>query len=250
MSFTNEEVWNPIFGYENIYAVSSFGRVKRLDRKYVSSRSGRLVSQSERILKPVGSDYLHVTLSKNGTHKDKAIHRLVAEAFIPNPNNLPQVNHKDCNKHNNKVENLEWVSAKENTYHAYQNKLNPIDKIDLVAANVETGQVLCFESAKAFEEATFSKDALGHLYRGTACNGYKLSFKDEQKQALQESKIAKINHPGYNKSIKLKCLETNQIFNSIRQCGKYFDCDDELIRVAVRYKNGFVKKLNLTFQEV
>lgn len=245
-----EEIWKPISGFENLYEVSSFGRVKRLSTQYVSKRSGRLISQKERILKPVGSSYFHVTLCKDGIHKDKAVHRLVAEAFVDNPYHLPQVNHKDCNKQNNKADNLEWVTAKQNTYHAYRNNLNPVPKIELKAVNLETGKSCIFESVKAFEESTNSKNAADHLYRGTSCNGYTLEFADKEKRDKQLLKLDRIQPSGSNIPISVACIETGQVFDSIRKCGKYFGCDDELIRVAVRYRNGFVKKLNLTFQEV
>jgi hypothetical protein len=78
----------------------------------------------ERILKPINHLYFYVALSSNSKVYKKSIHRLVAETFIPNPNNLPQVNHKDGNKHNNNVDNLEWCTPKENTRHATLNKLN------------------------------------------------------------------------------------------------------------------------------
>lgn len=246
----SEEIWKPIKGFENLYEVSSLGRVKRLSTQYVSKRSGKLISQSERILKPVGSSYVHVTLCKDGIHKDKAVHRLVAETFVDNPHHFPQVNHKDCNKQNNKADNLEWVTARQNTYHAYKNNLNPVPKIELKATNLETGKSCIFESVKAFEESTNSKNASDHLYRGTSCNGYRLEFADKEKRDEQLLKLNKIHHQGSNIPVSVKCIETGQVFDSIRKCGKYFGCDDELIRVSVRYRNGYVKKINLTFQEV
>lgn len=76
------------------------------------------------------NNYLCVSLSKNNTHNTYFVHRLVAQAFIPNPENKPQVNHKDGNKLNNCVENLEWCTASENTKHAYDNKLTHIKRGD------------------------------------------------------------------------------------------------------------------------
>ena len=101
---TNEEIWCPIKGYEGLYEVSDYGRVKSL-------KFGK-----ERILKPRRDKdgYLFVTLYKNGDHKTCKVHRLVAQTFIPNPDNLPQVNHKDEDKENNSVQNLEWCDRKYN----------------------------------------------------------------------------------------------------------------------------------------
>ena len=98
------EVWRDIEGYEGMYQVSDKGRVR-------SMKFGKV-----KILKPSkdGGGYIFVYLCKNGKKKMCKIHRLVAQAFIHNTNSLPQINHKDEDKTNNKVENLEWCSAKYN----------------------------------------------------------------------------------------------------------------------------------------
>lgn len=106
------EEWKDIIGYKGLYQVSNIGRVKSL--KY----------GKERILRG-GKDrygYLHVTLYKDGKAKCHRVHRLVAQAFLPNPLNLLEVNHKDENKENNTVSNLEWVSAKENCNYGTRNE--------------------------------------------------------------------------------------------------------------------------------
>lgn len=111
-----KEYWKPVVGYEGLYEVSNWGRVKGLDR-WVKSRWGSIRICKGRIMKSYTnkSGYLYVVLCKNNKHKTYKIHRLVAEAFLPNPDNLPQVNHRDENKLNNNAENLEWCSAKYNT---------------------------------------------------------------------------------------------------------------------------------------
>ena len=110
-----EEIWRPVVGYEGLYEVSSYGRVKSLEKSYIR-KNGVINHKSERILIP-GKDkggYLQVSLYCNGERHMKKIHRLVAQAFIPNQDNLPQVNHKDEDKTNNRVDNLEWCDGKYN----------------------------------------------------------------------------------------------------------------------------------------
>ena len=105
-----EEIWIPVVGYEGLYEVSSYGRVRSLDR-YDSRnhfRKGKLMNFIYE------GEYLKVDFSKNGINKRYVVHRLVAKAFIPNPDNLPQINHKDEDKTNNRVDNLEWCDAKYN----------------------------------------------------------------------------------------------------------------------------------------
>lgn len=111
MQKENKEVWKPIPGYEGLYEVSNKGRVKRLEQDIIC-KNGVKRHKKERILKGTvqNNGYLYVNLYDG----PKRVHRLVAEAFIPNPEGKPQVNHKDEDKTNNHVENLEWMTAKEN----------------------------------------------------------------------------------------------------------------------------------------
>lgn len=98
-----EEIWRPVVGYEGLYEVSSYGRVRSL-------RRGRILTSS------INRDgYVRCHIKVNGVSKYYLVHRMVAEAFIPNPDNLPQVNHKDEDKTNNRVENLEMCNAKYNS---------------------------------------------------------------------------------------------------------------------------------------
>lgn len=109
----NTEIWQPVEGYED-YAVSNFGRVKSL--KY----------GNEKILKSWnnGKGYLFVSLCRNGKMKHFKIHRLVAIAFLPNPEGFPEINHIDENKSNNCVDNLEWCSHKYNiNYGTFQERM-------------------------------------------------------------------------------------------------------------------------------
>ena len=117
------EIWKQISGYEGLYEVSSFGNVRSLDREVPTSNRWGTVSVKclkGRILKKktMTSGYFLVSLCKDSSIQDGSIHRLVGKAFIPNPKNLPCINHKDGNRLNNYAKNLEWSTHKENTAHA------------------------------------------------------------------------------------------------------------------------------------
>lgn len=109
------EIWKDINGYEGLYQVSNCGRVKRL--MFINNVCTK---PKETIIKPCVKDnkYLYISLHKDGGKKNKYIHRLVAEAFVPNPEKYPVVNHLDYDVTNNNVENLEWCSQKSNVEHS------------------------------------------------------------------------------------------------------------------------------------
>ena len=100
-----DDVWKSIDGYEGFYEVSYSGHVRSVNRVLSCGRHVKGV-----VLKECGNPYLQVTLAKNGKAINYLIHGLVARAFIDNPDNLPCVNHRDENKHNNRADNLEWCT--------------------------------------------------------------------------------------------------------------------------------------------
>ena len=111
----NIEIWKDIPEYEGLYQVSTFGRVKSLPRN--GAKGGILKSAKKK-----QKNYLSVILSKNNKRKNILVHRLVALAFIPNPENLPYINHKDENPSNNYVNNLEWCTHEYNVNYGTRNE--------------------------------------------------------------------------------------------------------------------------------
>ena len=153
------EHWKSITGYDGLYEVSDLGRVKSL--KY----------GKERILTPRATHggYLKVALCKDGKVEQSNIHRLVAKAFIPNPNNLETVNHKDEVKTNNTVSNLEWMSQKDNINYGTRNKR---------ASEALSKQVQMFDKSTGELLATFPSlmeaERVTGIYHGNisqCCNG-------------------------------------------------------------------------------
>lgn len=121
-----QEIWKDIAGYENLYQASTTGLIKSFYKK------GFLMK-----FKTDKDGYLHIGLTKGQKQRTFRVHRVIAETFIPNPNNLPQVNHKDLNKQNNSVDNLEWISDLENKRHYHKD------------ANNNTGVLMCHKKYKA-----------------------------------------------------------------------------------------------------
>ena len=106
-------IWKDIKGYEGLYQVSNLGKIKSLNYNHTNKEKIRKLDVSNK-------GYLSVLFCNDKGKKKYTVHRLVAEAFIPNPNSLPQVNHIDGNKTNNRVDNLEWCTNGYNEKHAYK----------------------------------------------------------------------------------------------------------------------------------
>jgi hypothetical protein len=174
--------WRDTYIYGEQYQVSNTGIVRN--------------KLTGKILKPQkdGKGYLRVSLSKNNVQVTIKVHRAVAMAFIPNPDNLPQVNHKDTNKENNTVSNLEWISNYDNMQHAIKNgltnhvdnsgrKKRPVIRISSNGENVKFGSL-----AEASKQCNVSRSNLCNALKGkrNMCGGYRWKYDDESEVAVSD----------------------------------------------------------------
>jgi len=142
-----EEIWKKIKGYEEYYEVSNLGRIRSLDRLRWNGRGyqKQLGAIKRQTVNNMG--YYVVGLSKDGKNTLFLVHRIIAEAFIPNPKNLPLVNHIDGNKLNITLENLEWSTHAKNNAHAIESGLNIVKK-KIKGIHTKTNEIVYFESAR------------------------------------------------------------------------------------------------------
>lgn len=163
------EIWKPIRGYVGLYEVSNFGRVRSVNRIIVRS-DGKIKRFRGMLLKfsKINSGYLTVTLSKDGKEKQYLIHRLVAETFIPNPKHLSQVNHKDENKLNNRLSNLEWCTERYNTNYGTAMERSANKRGHAVV--LLTKERVCVAEFKSTREAA-RKTGHDHTYIADCCKG-------------------------------------------------------------------------------
>ena len=165
-----QEIWKDVVGYEGLYQVSNLGRVKRISAENIVIRfDGKVIKRNniEKMLKlsiEKFTGYKRIVLCKNGLPKKFSVHRLVAIAFIENPNNFPCVNHKDENKLNNCVDNLEWCDHKYNMCYGTQSKRG---------AKKRTKSVYCVELDETFNSIKEASEKLGigNYCIGKACSG-------------------------------------------------------------------------------
>lgn len=191
-----KEIWKDIEGYEGLYQVSNQGRVKSLAREIIRNRGGTIYTliQKERILRYSDNTrgYLVVDLIKEGRQMKHYIHRLVAKTFLPNPNNMPEVNHKDEDKLNNCVDNLEWCSSSYNLKYGTRGKRISASKISshrcggrsVKQMTLDGKEIARYDSVHFAEKATGINEAsIYKVCKGTydvvTAGGYRWSYVEE-----------------------------------------------------------------------
>ncbi len=167
--------WKDVKGYEGLYKISNTGILKSLDRQ-VEGKLGstRTIFGKEISATDDGKGYLKIALYKDGIRKLCKIHKLVAEHFVPNPENKYEVNHKDGIKTNNDYTNLEWATTQENCIHRQVNGLGNIEEANkarmrpVAKINLKTGAILKKYSCirEASDELNCKLDAIGRVARG------------------------------------------------------------------------------------
>lgn len=184
-----DEIWKPVKGFEGLYEVSNLGRVRSLDRK-VRNRGGFALKKGKILSDAAvsGHGYRKVGLWKDNMGTNALVHRLVAEAFIPNPDNLPEVNHKDENPRNNCVENLEWCDGYYNmTYGTLQQRKadklrgRPIGSQPILQYSKDGELIARYDSAlKAAEAINGDNSAICKCANGKVKTSYGFVWKWEQ----------------------------------------------------------------------
>ncbi|QDB70567.1 NUMOD4 motif family protein [Enterococcus phage Entf1] len=165
-----DETWKPIKYYEGLYEVSNLGNVRSLDRAVPHSNGMylRVVKGTTLSLFDSGRGYLSVRLSKNGKKRNKLVHRLVAEAFIDNPLNKPQVNHINEVRWDNNVNNLEWTTSKENNNHGSRTlKASNSTKKKIKATSIDGLDVRVYNGAIEAEQL----DGFSYKQISLCCTG-------------------------------------------------------------------------------
>jgi hypothetical protein len=205
-----KERWKPIEGYEGLYEVSDTGKVRSLER--VVKRGNGFLNIPSKEKEPVEvHGYLYFSLFKEGKERRYAAHRLVAQHFIENPDNKPQINHLNGNKKDNRVQNLEWATQSENNYHALRTGLRKQynrrgDKNPMYGKHHSESakkKIALVHSGTRHTEETRKRMSASHKGR---------LFSDEHKMNLSESMKGKnLGKVFINNGQKMKCVANEEL---------------------------------------
>lgn len=203
------EEWRPVVGFEDRYMVSSFGRfasistlITRKDGKHHFSKQCILVGGTKQDKRGYKTTYRYYSFYKDGVKYTKKAHRMVAEAFIPNPNNYPSIDHLDGDGLNNRVDNLRWCTQKMNfhnevTYERYKKSMRqrrgkPLEKLrkPIVQLDFEGNLIKKYPYLIACQEDGFDKNAVCYVCQGKRKQhkGYKFMYLSDYELLINMSK--------------------------------------------------------------
>lgn len=230
----NDEEWRDIVGFEGRYQVSNLGRIKSLNR---IGRRGQLLPG--KLKKPTGNRYLGTTLELDGKTYNKLVHRLVAEAFIPNPDSLPEVNHIDGDITNNKVENLEWCTASANHAHGVSHRKSYSYRKQVKC--LETGEIFASISAAGRSVNADATQIVESIEAQRCCKEFTFAYMDD----LPSDEVAYVHQahakyqnfhrrPVMGNAKKVRIIETGQEFDSIASAAKFIQCDTATISNRIK----------------
>lgn len=258
---TNAEVWKPVTeeGFEDFYEVSNFGRIRSVDR-IVESKRGPLNYKGRIISTPLNDDgYPAFNFCYAGKKKAARVHQVVAKAFIPNPNDLPEVNHKDENKENNHVTNLEWCTREYNMNygtglermkrHPNQLKRQKESRSPIVGIKIDDKSLIKFESISEADRNGFKRRNLWSALNGNDAShkGYVWCYEDEYsiakvKTLLNRVKVKRVAHVD-DKGNVIKVLGT------VKEAAKIIGVDNGRISRVCTGKHKHAKGYKLKYIE-
>lgn len=191
------QVWKPVVGFEEQYAVSNWGNIVGLKRKVYNSYTGGYQSTKSGPIKILANHpYPAVMLSREGKNKFMSVHRIVAKAFISNSNNYPEVNHKDLNKHNYRRDNLEWCTRRQNCKHAVDNG-NPANIRSVIQSSLGGDFIRIWTSiAQVTRELGIDGSSIGACCQGKgykSAGGFVWKYIHPNLNAQQEAKLCQAN---------------------------------------------------------
>lgn len=241
MSNEEKPIWKSYPDYPFLQA-NQFGEVRTIDRFETRSDGGKKFVKG-RVLRQYRDryGYMYVQFYVNGKRITLKVHRIVAICFIPNPDNLPQVNHIDCNRSNNVVSNLEWCSNQYNT--AYREKYGKASSRPVSAVNVKTGEVLYFKSrGEAERKLNIPHQAISAIIRGQKKTFHGWWF-TEDKSEITKGKIREIRASMRLRPVFAADLKTMKVlrFKNRKEAARQLGISQSRISYAIRGKCKTVK---------
>lgn len=242
---SKSEIWKSLPGVPGV-EVSTLGRVRTLDR--LESSEERTQFTKGRILKQynVSDGYLQVNIKVDGKWTMKLVHRLVAQTFLPNPDNLPQINHKNCIRTDNNVENLEWCTPKYNSQYREKYGVSRMEVAgkSVFAINLSTLEVLHFRSqVEASRELGVYVQSINNVIKGrlNQAGGYYFKADDGNGIEIDNDKlngiVARINFTGGVFAVDLNTLEVSR-FESQSEASRELGVDKSNINNVIKGKRN------------